>query len=645
MAHAMSAKDGAAKPVGRSQVAAAVHGLAWPNCSFLQEGYCGGDLEDRPRRNRHLDRAVEERVGRGFEQLLDCRWVAAGEYVWVEGRRGCGDQDGPRLCIENDDCPARRWSMGQPNSAALECLLEQRFRRPLQRDVESYQQVASDGRLAPVMDGENPAAAIGPFDRDAGCASQRSLVGLFQARPPDPVSGMVGVSGENNRQLILRGLAGSGRHQAVVHGLASALGDRLSATNLVIYCPDVGTASRMHLAVRRRCPAAQPDIRVVAGGHLPPVISQTADDQPDRSGSVVVLAEAQRFSTEERYRLAQLGRPGLLLLTVDPFEMNEPWEHLFLTTPRVEEVIELTEQQRLAKRIWHEVRLLAPERVDVRGKTRRREKGNARAQWAANIDECLACMISEHESGNLADRVGLVAPLLEDVAYMGRRLAGRGWIPVFGQELDSLLLPGPLEFLAAVTDCVARTVGIGQRVGTAAATEQDTAGQDQSSAESPSLLRPVLDAAAAESYSAWYRRGAGNNPEITLSDFFESIYRSRWAASFLTEPSARDRVEQLLTDVGDETLVQFLDRPLWEAWWYEVLDVTGQDTQESRRPVVVLEDVAAGGGALMPATVYLCLGSEPAQLHYRVFGRVTEQLLVLYQECSPLPSQQGDESN
>ena len=45
-----------------------------------------------------------------------------------------------------------------------------------------------------------------------------------------------------------------------------------------------------------------------------------------------------------------------------------------------------------------------------------------------------------------------IAPLADDLAYLGRTLAARGWLPIYRQELDELLLHGPLEFLAAVAD-------------------------------------------------------------------------------------------------------------------------------------------------------------------------------------------------
>ena len=47
-----------------------MHGLAGSDCSLLQERDCGGDLEDGPWGDGHLDRAVEERIGGGFEQLF-----------------------------------------------------------------------------------------------------------------------------------------------------------------------------------------------------------------------------------------------------------------------------------------------------------------------------------------------------------------------------------------------------------------------------------------------------------------------------------------------------------------------------------------------------------------------------------------------
>jgi len=457
------------------------------------------------------------------------------------------------------------------------------------------------------------------------------------------IAALIAEQGAGNRQLVLRGQVGTGRHQALVHGLAAALDDRLTPYNLVVHCPDVSAAARFHCSLRRLCPTRQPDVHVLAGGALPPVFGHVGGSLPDRSDSVVVLVEAQRFSTEERYRLAQQGRSALMLMTVDPAAANEPWEHMFLTTPKQHDIIDLPQQQRMAKKIWTEVKSLAPAEPGSGAKTRRRNKGGVHAQWAANVDECLACMIAEHEAGRLADQVALVAPMEDDLAYMGRKLAGRGWIPVFGQELRMLLLPGPLEFLMAVTDCVASTVGLKRLAGAGETRVAENENPDTDEPRAPLMLLQLLDPAAAESYGAWFARTGGADPELTLREFYRSIIRCRWAASFLTTPAARDRVEQLVRDVNDESLERFLDRPLWEAWWYEALALTGRPQPERRRPVVVLENTTGGGGAMIPAVVYLCLGSEAATVHYRVMSRASDRLLVLYQECSPLPSDQHDD--
>ena len=66
----------------------------------------------------------------------------------------------------------------------------------------------------------------------------------------------------------------------------------------------------------------------------------------DPSAALVVMCEAQRFDPETRYRIAQTGRGRRLLMTVDPAATAEPWEHLFLTTPRTDDIVDLPGQRR-----------------------------------------------------------------------------------------------------------------------------------------------------------------------------------------------------------------------------------------------------------------------------------------------------------
>ncbi len=278
----------------------------------------------------------------------------------------------------------------------------------------------------------------------------------------------------------------------------------------------------------------------------------------------------------------------------------------------------------------------------ARERAGRRDKGLVTACWAANLDECVACLLAEYAEGRLTVPVALSAPLAEDCTYLGRSLAARGWLPVFRSELDELLLPGLLEFLAATTDVWATA-------GQLRAVAADGAAQPVSVTEYPtgsneSLLAALLDDARRDSYRCWLATVRQGAAETTLARLYELMAGAEWAAPILAPPAARTRVEELLAKLGDESIAALMQRPLWEAWWYEVLALNGQAGPGERRPVVTLSSADHRGGRLAADGVYLCLGTEPASVHYRVLGRVTDRGLILYQERSPLPSSgDGDE--
>jgi len=115
-----------------------------------------------------------------------------------------------------------------------------------------------------------------------------------------------------------------------------------------------------------------------------------------------------------------------------------------------------------------------------------------------------------------------------------------------------------------------------------------------------------------------------------------------WANSFLADPAARQRILRLLGQYGDEPLTALRTVPLWEAWWYCMLDDLSAKGPRYRRPLAVLTSAARPLGATMPGAAYLCLGTEPVRQHYESLIRVADSLLVLYQEKSPLPSEVHD---
>ncbi len=410
--------------------------------------------------------------------------------------------------------------------------------------------------------------------------------------------------------LVLRGPAGSGRLAAALEGLQRAGQAGLNLSAGTLYCPDVGTAARVHVAWRRSLPELQPPLALAGaelpaggegGGRLP------GPAMADRWG---LLIEVQRFATEERYRIAQHLRHGALLATLDPAEVVEPWEHLFLTTPRDEDVVDLTVQLRLARAPWREIRTLVPAAGFGRMKSRRRDKGSCRVQWAANLDECLACLEQERAAGGLADHLALTAPQPGDLEYLGRRLAASGWLPVYRQELDELLLPGPCEFLTLLAEVTGE-------------------------AGPSSLLVGWLPVVARAAYQDWLPEGKLLAASSSLQDLYRAICRRSWAGPFLSAAWARRRVEHLLADVGEETPERFQRRPLWEAWRRARGLPSPAVEREGSTPLVTLARPGPQG-RWSPAGVYLCQGVEPARDHYQVLSRLTDRILVLYQERSPL---------
>jgi hypothetical protein len=436
--------------------------------------------------------------------------------------------------------------------------------------------------------------------------------------------------------LVLSGVAGTGRLAAVVDGIERALRDGSASEEITYHCPDTATAARLHRALRRRCRDRCPDILVAGEQQLPS--PQPADEGPERSETVVVALEVQRFAVQERYRVAEQARPGRLLMTVDTAETSEPWEDLFLTTPRPDAVVSLDRQVRQSRQLWREMRALLPEKKAGHTRTDRRDKGSVTARWAANLDECVACVAAEYEAGRLQSPLALCAPLTEDCTYLGRSLARRGWLPVFRHELDELLLPGLLEFLAAASDAYATSE---RRRAAAAGTTTDAPAAVISPLSDEPLLPAMLPDSRRDNYLHWLAAVRTRVTDATLTDLYELMAPTAWAAPVLAAPAARDRVARMLTRLGGEGVTALVKRPLWEAWWYEVAALAGRDRAPDSRPVITLATADHRGGSLVSDGVYLCLGTEPDGLHYRVLSRVTDRALVLYQERSPLPSAAG----
>ncbi len=456
----------------------------------------------------------------------------------------------------------------------------------------------------------------------AGGAEKRDDLDLVVARVADLAQGEDSAS-----LLVLKGVFGSGRHEALGRGLLKA---GLAAGNIpeiTVFCPDEAVAAMVCREFVRLGLSGPLDIRVSRVDDARSETPSARTSLADPSAALVVMCEAQRFDPETRYRIAQTGRGRRLIMTVDPAATLEPWEHLFLTTPRTSDIVDLPGQRRSARKLWSEVRRLVPPEYQ-NGSVQRRDKGVLISDYAANLDQCLSRVVHEHQAGKLMAPLRMTAPMPGDLEYLGSSIRDRGWLAVLETRLESLLLPGPREFLAAATDYLV----LGGQL-------DEVLGLPSGSGEKPDLLIPrLLGPGGAAAWKEWMAE-QDLSGEITLNEFAELVATTNWANTFLARPAARTRLLRFLDQYGNESLPTLKTVPLWEAWWYMMLDDVAAKGPRYRRPLAVLTSAARPLGGAMPGTAYLCLGTEPVRQHYESLVRVTDSLLVLYQEKSPLPSE------
>jgi hypothetical protein len=443
--------------------------------------------------------------------------------------------------------------------------------------------------------------------------------------------------GEARSFLVLKGVFGSGRHEALGRGLLKARSLAGQFPETTIFCPDEAVAAMVSREFLRLGLSGPLDVKVAhEEQHRPEAAGRNSLADP--ATALVVICEAQRFEPEMRYRIAQSGRERRLLMTVDPVAAVEPWEHLFLTTPRTDDILNLPGQRKAARKLWSEIRQLVP--FEYReGNSLRRTKGMIVSDYAANLDQCLSRVVHEHQAGKLSLPLRVTAPMPGDLEYLGSSIRDRGWLAVLETRLESLLLPGPREILAAATDMLALGGHLNLDAQPARPSPESTAGTDIANEHSCDLLTPLLlGPGGAADWKSWIEEQEVTR-EITLNQFTEMVAPSRWANTFLSRPAARGRIHRLLEQYGEEQLDALRTLPLWEAWWYCLLDDLAVTGPRYRRPLALLTSAARPLGAAMPGAAYLCLGTEPVRQHYESLIRVTDSLLVLYQEKSPLPSE------
>lgn len=469
----------------------------------------------------------------------------------------------------------------------------------------------------------------------------RSLLGGSDAAPTmaSIVARVAAVAGldPEERFLVLRGTLGSGRHEALVRGLAQARRQGDDPGEVTFWCPDPATAAFLARESLRLGLAGPLDIRVPERGTAPDPGRPGGADAADPAGALVVMCEVQRFEPETRYRIAQMGRGRRLLMTVDPAAADEPWEHLFLTTPRADDIVDLSVQQRLARRPWAEVGLLAP--VDREpGQSRRRDKGLLLAEYAANLDQCVARIALAREQEELGPVLRIVAALPGDLDYIADSLHGRGWLTASEPRLDWLLLPGPRELLAAAADALAAAgLAPARHVLLAAAAAGGGGDRDVPSAQPAApLLERFLEPSLREGCRRW-QSALSIDDFPDFASFADAVAVSDWGQVVFAEPEARERAAAVVAAWGRAAPAGLVEQPLWQAWWLLTLADLGEQPQAGARPLALLAEAARTGGPYVPAGVYMCQGTEEARRHYEVLGRITDQALVLYQVRSPLP--------
>ena len=449
--------------------------------------------------------------------------------------------------------------------------------------------------------------------------------------------------------LVLSGLAGSGRHEALLAGLVRSWSQVGLSGHVTVHAPDTGSAAFFMQRWSQLGPAGPlPTVLVAAegGGQGSPVpaASLLKDVGQPGSSDIIIMLESQRFPAELRYQIAQQGRGRRLLMTLDPGETSESWEHLFLTVPRAEQVMHLKTQHTLSRRVWTEIRNNLPAELTDKVQHQGPGKGLMLDVPADNLDHCLSRVVEAVESGELPPRLRLVGPLSSDLDFLAESLSRRGWLAVPEGIWEGLHLPGARELMVASVVFLAETLQLGRLQSLLL----EAGAGPEKIPEPPgprwaSVLARMLGPEAAEQARLWLPQLQQLDPGITGAEFIRSLSRQPWAASVLADGAARRRALGLARLWGDRPLNSLPADDLWAAWvlWLGerqglvgVADA-GQEHVPGL-PMVLLGPSDRHSGFPLSAGVYLCQGTEPADRHYRVFSRLTERVLILYKDRSPL---------
>lgn len=431
-------------------------------------------------------------------------------------------------------------------------------------------------------------------------------------------------------QLVLRGVAGTGRHEALIRGLLAGAEQSSSPFEVRIFCPDSGVAAWVTGEFLRLGGTDPLDLVVPEGGGQVANWGQGGGGLADAAGMLIVMCEVQRFAPELRYKIAQLGRGRRLVMTVDPAAAQEGWEQLFLTVPRSDQVMDFRQQRRQERRVWSLLRQLVPEAGRAGSGTRNPGKGVVVSEYAANLDQCVGYLAGRDGSPDPAGFLRVTAGVPSDLEYLGGSLRNRGWFAVEEEELDDLLLPGPREVAVALGDLLAVAGELGPQEGS-------PTGQDSDGIRL--LLPGLVGAPSAAAWAEWCAAHAPGAGDLTVAAFAATIRKTAWLAGQTAYPEARRRVGTMVRRYGHLKLRDFAATAVWGVL-RGVLD-EGPDGSGPARPMVLLARASRIPGRWVGRGMYLCLGSEHPHRHYLHWSRIESELLVLYQEQSPLPGTGG----
>jgi len=419
---------------------------------------------------------------------------------------------------------------------------------------------------------------------------------------------------------LVEGPRGSGRVAAVVSALSAACAAGLAPRRITVVTPDRAAAARFHGLWRRAAPDGDAPEILVGPRDLPvtgPIDAALASAGEPAPVTAVLGLEA--LPSTLRYRLANRAREQRLILVLEPLLLQESREHLLPTQPDPGQVVAVGRLLSPARNLRDDLADLAQGvgRGHTLPRTARSERGVSESQRVAGLDDALARVADRLRDLALATPVELVAPVLSDLEALGRSAARRGWLPVYGWELDNLRLPGVWEFLLALCD---------------GATPADEGAEP--------WLAACLGPERRREAAAWY--AARVRPDLRLHEFWSLLSRARWADGLFQGPRETARIAQLILAAGDDTLARYAARPLLEVWRLAAAEALGRDDAEPSGPVLTLTTPERAGEDRRRAVVYLCTGLEADRQHYAMLSRADDLALSLWQDQSPLPRERGD---